>query len=143
MDDTLDDRKVDSYMYDNSSEMELSTQYFTVQQLLRMSRKRIADNLHQWEAAFTLDHGTTDKIGRDIHMREHLGDKALKIWVRERQKVTEMLQTMTGQLLDRIDEKSSEVKSLQETVSSIFHFSSHPISRQIFSMSNSFTQGWQ
>lgn len=119
-------------MFDNSRSMELSRQYFTVLQLLRISEKWIDDNLAEWKNFCEGSLGDKDidhflRVGFSMYRRiELISNPAafadeltelLKRWALQRDKVTQMMTAQSQQLRDRIDKKTEEVISLRDGVS--------------------------
>lgn len=74
----VSDKQLERYMFDNSSMMELSKQYFTVLRLLGIARQRIDENLAEWERFCGTMKGT---------------EGTLECWVMQREKVTQSLKS--------------------------------------------------
>lgn len=101
MNHAVNDKQLEKYMFDDSSSMELSKQYFTVLRLLGIARQRIDENLAEWNKFC----GT---------MQDTEG--SLKCWEIQQEKVAQSLEIQTEQLRDRIDRMTTEVESLRDGV---------------------------
>lgn len=101
MNHAINDKQLERYMFDNSSSMELSKQYFTVLRLLGIARQRIDENLVEWKKFCGTMQG---------------GEEALKCWETQQEKVSQSLKTQTEQLRDRIDRMTTETESLRDGV---------------------------
>lgn len=113
MEHTFEESHLESYIFDSSSSMHLSKQYFTVLQLLRISRQRIDDDFAGWEDLCRSGH--TEKFMRII-VDDDLLDETWKTWETQRDQITDSLRTQTAGLKERIDRRTEEVESLRDGV---------------------------
>lgn len=136
MDHTFDDRQLESHIFDSSDSMDLSKQYFTTLQLLRIARQRIENHLIAWEDLRDLPDNTwkwdrLDKPSSSHHrplstldkfVLSEGGEPKLKIWEEQREQVTQLFRTKAKQLTERVDQKTKEVESLRDGVCALQTF---------------------
>lgn len=110
---TLVPSGLDNYMFDSSSSMSLSRQYFTVLQVLRIARQWIDDNLAEWKRTTTgiLHSNNQGQIAWEV--KPVAAGQSLE---NQLDKVTALLTSQTEQLRQRIDGKAREVESLRDGV---------------------------
>lgn len=130
MDHTFDDRQLESHIFDTSDSMDLSKQYFTTLQLLRIARQSIENHRVAWEDLRDLPDNTwgwnrLDKSTSSHHRPLSTLDKfvlleggkdLLEIWEEQRERVTQLFRTKAKSLTERIDQKTKEVESLRDGV---------------------------
>lgn len=144
MDHTLDDRQLESHIFDTSDSMDLSKQYFTTLQLLRIARQRIETHRIAWEELRDLPDNNDSERDRfrdllandaiwdrlhnspstyhrvlstlDTFVLSEGGEPILNIWEEQRDKVTQLFKTRARHLTERIDQKTKEVESLRDGV---------------------------
>lgn len=130
MDHTFDDRQLESHIFDTSDSMDLSKQYFTTLQLLRIARQRIENTISAWKELRELPdtnpqwdqlHKSTSAEHRVLSTLDKFvlseGDKqTFKEWEEQRERVTQLFETRAKQLTERIDQKTKEVESLRDGV---------------------------
>lgn len=133
MDHTFDERQLESYIFDASDSMDLSKQYFTTLQLLRIARQRIETHRIAWEELRDLpdndsewdrphnppwtDHRVLSTLDKFVLLEG--GELTLKIWEEQRDRVTQLFKRRAKHLVERIDQKSKEVESLRDGVCAI------------------------
>jgi len=107
LENTLDDEKWKSLMFDNSSER--SSLYFTVLELLRISSNWIEDTLRDWK-------GLEENWSSYTNARETLSAEDVDICIANWKNVTITLEKRTDGLLHSIARQMEEVKSLRDGV---------------------------
>lgn len=118
MDYTLDDKQLDGFMFDNSSSMDLSSQYFTVLQLLRTAVQWVEKDLNDWETAWP----SYEEGVRSLLERFQFGWEEMGVWDNVRVNLSRLIQTQTEELKTRMERNSEEVASLRNGVChSYFH----------------------
>lgn len=120
---TFEENGLESYMFDNSSSMDLSKQYFTVLELLRIARQRIEDDFAEWERLCSPeDRGYSLAGSEPINtfifsiVDEDLRDETMKSWETQRDRLTESFRAIMDRLKGRIDRQTEDVKSLRDGV---------------------------
>lgn len=111
---TLDDKILNNLMFDNSSSMSLSRQYFIVLRMLQVFTEWIDDNMNLWEETRSLlidDRHSFFWSGYESKARKQSLEDQLNI-------ITQLLTSQTKQLKERVDRKTEEVKSLRDGVGS-------------------------
>lgn len=130
MDHTFDDRQLESHIFDTSDSMDLSKQYFTTLQLLRIARQRIDNHRNAWEELRDIPnndwewdrrHKSTSSHHRPLSTLDKFvlsegGEPIFKIWEEQRDRVTKLFGTKAQNLTERIDQKTKEVESLRDGV---------------------------
>lgn len=117
MDYTMDDKRLDAFMFDNSNSMDLSRQYFTALQLLRIATQWIEENHAEWETFCNTLSWRDSDLNQLLKLHGYENDRSLlESWTKQRNKVTELLKERTKQLTDRINRKIAEVESLRDGV---------------------------
>lgn len=114
MSNTLDERSLNTLMFDNSSSMSLSKQYFIVLRLLQVFTEWIDDETATW-------HRTRSSIIHERHSFFWSGyeSKARKQSLEDQLDIiTQLLTSQTNQLKERVERKTEEVKSLRDGVGS-------------------------
>lgn len=117
---TLDQDRIDDFMFDRSGSMDLSRQYFTVLQMLRVAREWIDVSVGDWNkmrnnivmACGRLEDEDVSRNDRGEPLQEKLD------------KITQLLTGQVKQLQDRIHTKTEEVKSLRDGVWIVLSFQS-------------------
>lgn len=121
MDHTFNDTQLKSYMFDSSSSMALSTQYFTALQLLRVARQQIEESQADWTEFCENVEGKSGQIPViDLLTRDDYNHEAIDCWNGYRNALTRLYQKLTQELHDRIDRKTKEVESLRDGVQTNF-----------------------
>lgn len=130
MDHTFDDSQLESHIFDSTESMDLSKQYFTTLQILRIARQRIDNNRLAWEELRDLpDKGwKLDRLHEspsthhrvlstlDKFVLSEGGEPILEMWEEQRDRVTQLVRTKAKYLTERIDQKTKEVESLRDGV---------------------------
>lgn len=110
--------------------MDLSKQYFTTLQLLRIARQQIENNLVGWEELRELpaNERAQDRLHRPSSIHDRVlstldkfvlsegGVQVFKVWEEQRDRVTQLFKTRAKHLTERIDQKTKEVESLRDGV---------------------------
>lgn len=117
MDYTLDDEQLDGFMFDNSSSMDLSRQYFTVLQLLRTAMQWVEKDVADWESALP---SYNDDVRSLLERAREAND--WYIWDMACREVCDVMKRQTEELKARMQKKSEEVASLRDGVCHILLF---------------------
>lgn len=113
---TLDEERLNNLMFDTSSSMSLSKQYFTVLRLLQVFTEWIDDEVALWDRTRTLIISARHSFfwsSYESKARKQSLEDQLNI-------ITQLLTAQAKQLKDRVDRKTEEVKSLRDGVGSNF-----------------------
>lgn len=124
MDYTLDDEQLDGFMFDNSSSMDLSKQYFTVLQLLRTAMQWVEKDLADWESALPSYNDDVRSLLKQFMGSDYGQPWQLDVWDRDREEVCSLMKSQTEELKARMQKKSEEVASLRDGVCHILLFPS-------------------